>query len=88
MTNQLEIKRKRLLYQSWHRGCKETDIMLGRFAQTYLDKFDNEEIELYESFINEDDWNIFNWLTGKLPFPDEHENKVTQLLRAFDFSKQ
>ena len=78
---------KRLLYQSIHRGCKETDALLGKFAQKYLDTFSEEEVDLYEKFISEDDWNIYAWITGNKEFPKEHENKVTQMIRDFDFVK-
>lgn len=86
MSREDEIRR--LVYQSCHRGCKETDMMLGRFAQKYVEEFSDEELKLYEYFINEDDWNIYAWLVGSLPFPEEHDNRVTRLLRDFDFSKE
>jgi len=81
-----DTRKKRLLYQSFHRGCKETDAILGNFARKYLDEFNDEELDLYESFISEDDWDIYAWLTGSLPFPKEHDNEITRLLRDFDFS--
>jgi len=80
-------KLKRLLYQSIHRGCKETDALLGKFARKYLNNFDNDEIKLYEEFISEDDWDIYAWITGTKEFPKEHENKVTKMIREFDFVK-
>ena len=36
--NNKEILIKRLQYQSWHRGCKETDIILGDFAKSELNQ--------------------------------------------------
>ena len=80
-----ENRLKRLLYQSIHRGCKETDALLGKFARKYLMDFSDEEIDQYEAFINEDDWDIYAWMVGTKPFPKEHENRVTDLLRNFDF---
>lgn len=71
---------KRLLYQSDHRGCKETDFLLGNFAKKYLLNFSDNEIDLYEKFIMENDWDIYAWLTGNLPLPDEHKNNVTDLI--------
>jgi antitoxin CptB len=77
---------KRLLYQSFHRGCKETDALLGKFSRKYLNDFTDQEIDQYEAFINEDDWDIYAWIVGQQPFPTEHDNKVTRLLRDFDFA--
>ena len=81
-----QTKLKRLIYQSTHRGCKETDFLLGKFATAHLKSFSNEELETYEKFISEDDWDIYAWLTGELPFPLEHDNEVTTKLRKFNNS--
>lgn len=83
---QKDDRLKRLLYQSFHRGCKETDAILGCFSKTYLASFSDEELDMYEKFISEDDWDIYGWLIGQIPFPEEHDNKVTRMLRDFDFS--
>ena len=75
-----ELRRKRLLYQSLHRGCKETDMILGNFASKYLDKLTDEEIDLYENFINEKDWDIYAWITGSIKLPKKHNNKVVKMI--------
>ena len=36
MVEDLEIRRKRLRYHSWHRGTKELDLVLGQFGEMYL----------------------------------------------------
>lgn len=80
-----EKRLKQLLYRSFHRGCKETDAILGNFARTYLESFTDEQVDQYEAFINEDDWNIYAWVAGDEPFPERHINSVTKLLKEFDF---
>lgn len=79
-----ELRIKRLVYQSCHRGCKETDFLLGNFAKEKVAGFSDEQLSQYESFINEDDWDIYAWLTGKLPFPERHDNNTIKLLREFE----
>ena len=39
MDEAIENRRKRLLYQSAHRGTKESDLLLGAFAAAHLDAF-------------------------------------------------
>ena len=63
MSNQTLIKR--LKYRSWHRGCKETDLILGNFADSRLDTLDDGTLSIYEALLEEDDANIWEWLTGK-----------------------
>jgi antitoxin CptB len=65
---------KRLLYLSTHRGCKETDFILGGFAQTHLSSLTKEECDLYESLLQENDWDIYAWLTGSLPVPTKYDD--------------
>lgn len=81
----LNILRKRLRYQSWHRGCKETDIILGRFCDRYLEEMDAPALAQFEAILDVDDADLFRWLTGELPMPEAMKNNaVMQRLIAFD----
>ena len=62
-----ESRIKRLRYRSWHRGWKETDLILGSFADENLDKLDAATIDIYEQLLDENDADIWDWLVGKLP---------------------
>lgn len=62
---ELHTHMKKLRYRSWHRGCKETDIVLGSFAEQHLETLTASELALYERFLNENDVDIWDWLTGK-----------------------
>jgi antitoxin CptB len=74
---------KRLLYSSWHRGCKETDHLLGKFAKTTLSSMSENELSDYSLFLEENDWDIFNWLTGKSLLPEKHNNSAIHKLLDF-----
>ena len=52
----------KLIYRSWHRGCKETDILLGDFAKGMIEQLSTQELAVYEVFIEEDDDLIYKWL--------------------------
>lgn len=56
---------KRLRYRSWHRGCKETDIILGRFADGGLSTLPPAMLDLYEQLLDENDADIWDWIIGK-----------------------
>lgn len=81
-----ELEIKKLMYNSWHRGCKETDLLLGKFAEYHLKTLTDEEISDYKALLEEDDWDIFNWLTEKSPFPEKHQNSAVSKLRQFKFA--
>ena len=65
MTDELEIERKRLKFRSWHRGTREMDLLLGRFADQRLDAFDAEAIRFFAALLEESDPDIYNWVTGR-----------------------
>ena len=65
--NEKETRLKRLMYRSWHRGCKETDIVLGNFAERFLSAMPAEELDVWELLLEENDVDIWDWLTEKSP---------------------
>ena len=49
MTESLDDRRKRMFYQAAHRGAKEADLLLGRFATVYLPTLSVEQFDLFSS---------------------------------------
>ena len=83
MTNDTINKRKRLIFRSWHRGTREIDLMLGKFADEHLPQFSAEQLPLYERLLANSDPDIFNWVTGQEPVPPAEDNEVVGALLAF-----
>ena len=86
MTDLLARRRKRLRFRSWHRGMKETDLILGHFADAYLDEFDGNALDQFEQLLEREDPEIFDWVSGLAPIPIEMRNPVTDLLMNFNLS--
>jgi len=83
VTASSEIRRKRLLFRSWHRGTREADLILGRFADQHLARFDEAQLERYEALLDCADPDIFAWVSGRAVSPPEHDHDVTRLLLSF-----
>lgn len=77
-----ENRIKRLKYRSWHRGCKETDIILGNFADQRLLELSPELLEIYERFLDENDNDIWNWLTDKESASPQYRSLI-EMLKAY-----
>ena len=75
--------RRRLLFQSRHRGVKELDLILGRFAERVLADFDMAELQQFAVLLGEPDPDIYDWLVGRVPLPARLQNPVTGLLLDF-----
>lgn len=78
-----ELRIKRLIYRSCNRGCKETDLLLGRFATHCLRSLEPEALAEYERLIEESDADLFNWLTGKQPIPPEYLGGVIVRIQRY-----
>ncbi len=76
--------KKRLLYRSVHRGCKETDILLGEFAQSELENLSETELRDYETLLEVNDVDIYSWLTQKTMVPTEFDNTVFMKIKKFN----
>ncbi|SVB80399.1 uncharacterized protein METZ01_LOCUS233253, partial [marine metagenome] len=59
MAEDLEVRRKRLRYHSWHRGTKELDLVLGQFGEKYLPTMSENDIDLFEAIINQNEHDIY-----------------------------
>jgi len=73
---------KRLTYRSWHRGCKETDLVLGTYCANYVETLAEPDLALFEAFLDEDDAEIWAWLTEKTPCPKAEYMPLLQQLRG------
>jgi antitoxin CptB len=65
----LTDRQKKLLFRAWHRGTREADLMVGRFAEAHIPKLDEAGLDIFEEFLDENDPDIFDWISGKTPLP-------------------
>jgi antitoxin CptB len=80
-----EIQRRRLRYRSWHRGTREVDLMLGRFADAHLADFTGGQLDRYARLLEKSDPEILDWLVGRAPVPQAYDTDVFRLLKNFKF---
>ena len=79
----VEIRRKRLKYRSQHRGTKELDLLLGRFAADRLDTLDPAQVDRFEALLELPSPLVYAWVTGQGDPPPELDSDVLHLLRDF-----
>jgi len=82
----IEVRRKRLLFRSWHRGTKETDLLLGSFAERYLPDFTEPQLDVYENLLEEHDANLFDWIARRTMPPATIDSDVLRLLLDFNYT--
>ncbi len=78
--NPTQALRKKLRFRCWHRGTKEMDLMLGRFADTYVDGFNDQQLKDFEDMLSISDPDLYNWASGREPVPaEQQDNKILEL---------
>jgi antitoxin CptB len=67
----LDDRRKRLLFRCWHRGTREMDLILGRFADKEIAALNDGELAELERLIEVPDPDFYAALTGEKAPPPE-----------------
>ena len=79
----LDTRRRRLLFRAWHRGTREMDLLLGRFADACLDRLDGEALGQFEALIEVPDRDLFAWVTGREATPGNYDTPLFRELKSF-----
>ncbi|KAG6841098.1 hypothetical protein C0991_001905 [Blastosporella zonata] len=66
----VDTLRARLVYQSRKRGTLESDLLLSTFARDNLGTMSEVELKEYDRLLDEADWDIYYWATGKRTPPE------------------
>jgi antitoxin CptB len=75
--------RKKLLYRAIHRGCKETDIIIGKFAESEIESLNSSELLDLEKLLEIDDGTIYKWATEKTQIDAEFNTSLWRNIKAF-----
>ena len=81
--DKLEIDRKRLKFRSWHRGTREMDLLLGRFADARLGVLDHDALRAYAALLEQPDPDIYDWVSGRGECPDGELRVLVAALAEF-----
>lgn len=81
----LEIRKRRILYQANHRGSYEADLMIGCFANEYVPAMNTQELDVLEHIMSFADADLTLWLTGFKEIPASLNNSMMQ--KMCDYAK-
>ena len=79
----LDPRRRKALFRSWHRGMREVDLILGSFADSEIGNLGDEELTIYEALMAEPDADIFKWVIGEAAVPARHDTPVFARILAY-----
>jgi antitoxin CptB len=79
----LDDRRKRLLFRCWHRGTREMDLILGRFADAEIASLSDDELAQFEQLIDVPDPDFYAALTGSVPLAPQYASRLFDRIKAF-----
>ena len=84
----IDTRRRKLNFRAWRRGFREMDLLMGSFADEYLEAYQAEELDEFEALLGVPDWEVYAWLIGQTPVPNNHRGPVLDQLIAFRYAAQ
>ena len=79
----LDERRKRLLFRCWHRGTREMDLILGRFADINIASFTDDELTELEQLIEVPDPDFYAALSGDAVLASQFAGPLFDRIKAF-----
>ena len=83
----LDVRRRKILFRAWHRGLREVDLILGRFADENVEQLTEADLSEFENLMNVPDGELLAWLTGEAEVPEAHDGPLFRRLHAFKASQ-
>jgi antitoxin CptB len=82
-SNGLDDRRKRLLFRCWHRGTREMDLILGRFADAEIGILADLELTQLEALIGLEDPDLYPAFVGEVELPPEFHTPLFERIKSF-----
>ena len=82
-TDALAVRRRKLKFRAWHRGMRELDLIMGRFADAHVDRMAPAELDEWERLMEVPDPELLGWVTGRSPPQPDEDTPMLRRLRAF-----
>lgn len=82
-SNGLDDRRKRLLFRCWHRGTREMDLILGRFADAEIANLSEPELTELETLLAVNDPDLYAAITGDKVLPADATGALFDRIKAY-----
>ncbi|WP_144184071.1 FAD assembly factor SdhE [Elioraea rosea] len=83
-----DARRRRLLFRARHRGTHETDLLVGGFVASELAAMDEAALDELEAVLELPDVDLFDWLTGRRPVPEEVASPLLSRMVAWSLAQR
>ena len=70
-------------FRAWHRGTREMDLIMGRFADANLATLDEAALDSFEALMEQPDPDLYKWVSGEALPPTDVDAVFLARIRAF-----
>ena len=78
----MDERLKKLRFRAWRRGFREMDLVMGQFADAFLESLPPEGLDAFEALLAEPDQDVYAWILGREAPPPEHDTPTLGLIRG------
>ena len=82
MSDTNDTRRRRAAWRAAHRGTKELDLLIGRYAEAHLGQMDDPSLSHFEAFLSVEEPDLQQWLLApEMADAGEFAGLVSELRR-------
>ena len=74
---------KKLIYRSKYTGTRETDILLGDFAENYINNLNDDELLAYQKLLDSGDPRIWRLSIDMETTNSEKEKLIIKMIKKY-----
>lgn len=83
LSDEAAIRRRKIAFRAWHRGTREMDLIMGRFADAELGRLDEAGLDSFEALMEQPDPDLYKWVSGEAAVPPDVDAAFLARIRAF-----
>ncbi len=83
ISDETAVRRRRIAFRAWHRGTREMDLIMGRFADAELATLGEVGLDRFEALMELPDPELYKWVSGEAPVPPDVDGDFLARIRAF-----
>jgi antitoxin CptB len=85
MTPHDDARIRKLRFRAWRRGIRETDLILGPFADNHVQHFTPEQLDRFEALLEVPDTDLYAWIVGREPTPEAFDDEIMSMIKEFRY---
>jgi antitoxin CptB len=74
MSVSVENLKKKLIYRSKYRACKENDILIGNYVANFISSMSLDDLASLDEILNREDLDLFRFLSNHYIEADDLKN--------------